>query len=137
MRRTIRRFIEGALPILGSSTVFLAILFLLDPVLQIVAAAIGVLMIQAGIWNLTQPILPSERQYQALRREVDHFIMLVRRLNAAAIGVKEVEGNETRIAFEAAQQRMQESFDRMAILAGKTDEEVAALNLPLIEAPAD
>ena len=137
MRRTIRRFVEGALPIAGSSIIFLAILFLLDPVLQVVAAAIGVLMIQAGIWKLTQPILPSERQYQALRREVDHFIMLVRRLNAAALGVKEVDDESTRSAFEAAQQRMRESFDRMALLAGKTDEEAAALNLQAIEVLPD
>lgn len=137
MRRTIRRFVEGALPIAGSSIIFLGIIFLLDPVLQVVAAAVGVLMIQAGIWKLTQPILPSERQFQSLRREVDHFIMLVRRLNAAALGVKEVDTDATRAAFDAARQQMRLSFDRMAVLAGKTDEEVAGLNLSTVDIPAD
>ena len=137
MRRTIRRFIEGALPIIGSSIIFLAILFVLDPVLQVAIAAVGVLMIQAGIWKLTQPILPSERQFQALRREVDHFIGLVRRLNAAALGVKELDNEATQTAFNAAQQRMRESFDRMALLAGKTDEEVADLNLAPIDIPTE
>lgn len=137
MRRTIRRFVEGALPIAGSSIIFLAILFVLDPVVQIVLAAVGVLMIQAGIWKLTQPILPSERKFQALRREVDHFIGLVRRLNAAALGVREVDNEATQAAFGAAQQRMRESFDRMALLAGKTDEEAAELNLTTIDIPAD
>jgi hypothetical protein len=60
---------------------------------------------------------------------VDHFILLVRRLNAAAIGVKEADTPSTRAVFAASQERMRESFERMAILAGKTDEEVAALNL--------
>src|SRR5688572_20047214 len=135
MRRTIRRFIEGALPIAGSTIVFLAILLILDPLIQVAVAAVGVMMIQAGIWKLTQPILPSERQFQALRREVDHFIGLVRRLNSAALGVKEVDNEATQAAFNAAQQRMRESFDRMAVLAGKTDEEVAGLNLTPIEVP--
>ena len=137
MRRTVRRFIEGALPIAGSTIIFLAILFLLDPVLQVAAAALGVLMIQAGIWKLTQPILPSERQYQALRKEVDYFIGLVRRLNASALGVKEADNETTRAAFESAQQSMRESFDRMALLAGKTDEEAAALNLTTLEVPVE
>ncbi|MGQ0815704.1 MAG: hypothetical protein ACT4O1_14810 [Gemmatimonadota bacterium] len=136
MRRKIRKIIEAGLPLLGSVVVFAGILLLLDPVLQVAAAAVGVLMIQAGIWRLTQPILPSERRYQALRQEVDYFIVLVRRLNAAALGIKEMDEPATRAAFEAAQQRMQQSFDRMALLAGKTDEEVAALNLANVEVDA-
>jgi hypothetical protein len=137
MRRTVRRFIEGALPIAGSSIIFLAILFLYDPVVQIAVAAVGVLMIQAGIWKLTQPILPSERQYQALRREVDYFIGLVRRLNAAALGVKESDNQSTRYAFDEAQQLMRESYDRMTQLAGKTDEEAAELKLTTSQVPAE
>lgn len=137
MQRFIRKVVDAGLPVIGSLIVFLAILFLLDPMLQVAVAALGVLMIQAGIWKLTQPILPSERRYQALRKEVDYFILLVRRLNAAAIGMKEVDDDSTRTAFDAAQQRMRESFERMALLAGKTDEEAAALRLTPVQLPAD
>ena len=130
MRRKIRKIVEIGLPILGTAIVFGAILLIWDNMtLQIAVAAIGVLMIQAGIWKLTRPLLPSERRYQALRKEVDYFIILVRRLNAAALGVKQADNEATRAAFSAAQQRMLESFDRMAVLAGKTDEEVEALQL--------
>lgn len=137
MRRAIRRSVEWGLPLAGSVFVFAAIIFFLDPMIQVVIAAAGILMIQAGMWRLTQPVLPSERKYQALRREVDHFILLVRRLNAAALGIREIDSPETRSVFEAAQERMRESFDRMAVLAGKTDEEVTALNLDNVSTRAD
>jgi uncharacterized membrane protein YccC len=136
MRRTIRNAAQIGMPIVGTAIVFGAILLMIDPMKQIAVAAVGVLLIQAGIWKLAHPILPSERKFQALRREVDHFIRLVRRLNAAALGVKEVDTDATRAAFEAEQRRMHESFERMAVLAGKTDEEVAALNLANAEVAA-
>lgn len=130
MRRLVRKTVNAGLPILGTVVVFGAVLLIWDNMLlQIGVVAIGILMIQAGIWKLTHPLLPSERRYQSLRREVDHFIMLVRRLNAAALGVKEADNAATRSAFDAAQEKMRESFDRMALLAGKTDEEVQALHI--------
>src|SRR5437868_7223864 len=100
MRRAVRKTVEVGLPILGTVIVFGAILLIWDNMtLQIGVVALGVLMIQAGIWKLTHPMLPSERRYQSLRREVDYFIMLVRRLNAAALGVKETDNSATRAAF--------------------------------------
>lgn len=135
MRRRIRKLVEIGLPILGTVIVFGSILLIWDNMtLQIAIAAVGVLMIQAGIWKLTHPLLPSERRFQALRKEVDYFIILVRRLNAAALGVKELDNEATQSAFSAAQQRMRESFERMALLAGKTDEEVEALQLSNVPA---
>ncbi|HEV8695214.1 MAG TPA: hypothetical protein VGQ93_13680, partial [Lysobacter sp.] len=85
MRRIVRRLIETLLPILGTIKIFVAVLFLHRPALQIPAVAIGLLLIHARMWNLAQPVLPSERKFQALRHEVDHFIILVRRLNGAAL----------------------------------------------------
>jgi len=35
-------------------------------------------MIEAGVWKLTSPFLPSERRYGELREEVDGFIGRVR-----------------------------------------------------------
>jgi hypothetical protein len=60
--------------------------------------------------------------------------MLVRRLNAAALGLKEIDTSATRAVFEAERQRMRESFDRMSMLAGRTDEELASVSLT--ETPA-
>ena len=44
----------------------------------------GVLLIQAGVSNLTHALLPNARDYTELRSEVDGFILLVRSLNEAA-----------------------------------------------------
>ena len=129
MSRKIRKYLDLVLPLVGSFLVFTAVLTITAPVTRVLVAALGLLLIQSGVMKLTQAIIPNERKYVALRREVDYFILLVRRLNAAALGLKQVDNADTRAAFEAIQQRMRESFDRMSQLAGKTDEEAAALNL--------
>jgi hypothetical protein len=129
MSRKLRKYLDLGLPLVGSFLVFTAVLTVTAPVTKVLVAALGLLLIQSGVMKLTQAIIPNERKYVALRREVDYFILLVRRLNAAALGLKQIDSVETRAAFDAIQQRMRESFDRMSQLAGKTDEEAAALNL--------
>ena len=131
MKRTTRKYLELAFPLVGSFLIFTAILTVRGALLQILIAVLGLLLFESGILKLTQAFLPNERQYQALRREVDYFIVLVRRLNAAALGLKEVDNEATRTAFAAIQQRMRESYDRMGQLAGKTDAEVESLNLAI------
>jgi hypothetical protein len=32
------------------------------------------ILIEVGVWHLAQRLLPSERQYHALRAEVDRFL---------------------------------------------------------------
>lgn len=124
MKRRLRQSVNAAVPIVGTALVFGSILLFFDPIQQVIGAAVGVLMIQAGIWKLTHPLLPSERKYTALRSEVDQFIRLVRRMNAAALGVKEIDTPETRAAFDAELEGMRRSLDRMALLAGRTEPEV-------------
>src|SRR5688500_4227053 len=133
MNRQMRKYLDLGLPLIGSFLVFTAVLTVTAPVTQVLVAALGLLLIQSGVMKLTQAFVPNERKYIALRREVDYFILLVRRLNAAALGVKEVDNADTRAAFAAIQQRMRESEDRMAQLAGKTDDEAAALNIRVAE----
>jgi hypothetical protein len=129
MTRKTRKYLELALPLIGSFLVFTAILTVRGQIMQILVAILGILLIESGILKLSQAFLPNERTYKALRSEVDYFIVLVRRLNAAALGLKEVDNEATRTAYAAIQQRMRESQDRITQLAGKTDAEVEALNL--------
>ena len=51
---------------------------------QVAIVILGLLLLEAGVWKLAHHVLPSERQYHALRDETDGFITLVRQLNAAA-----------------------------------------------------
>ena len=61
----------------------------------------------------------------ALRAEVDRFLQLVRRLNAAALARKAHDTPETHQAFAHVYQEMQQAVAQMAMLAGKTDAELA------------
>jgi hypothetical protein len=84
---SIRRSVDKALPVLGIIVVLGAVLFLWcgNLYIQLAVVMIGIFLIEAGIWQLAHPLLPSVRKYRALRKEVDDFIQLVRRLNAAAL----------------------------------------------------
>lgn len=86
--------------------------------LQLVFVLVGVLMIEAGVWGLTQPFLPNERKYNELRDATDEFIDLVRELNTAALRDREAHGESSEEA-EAVLSRMHQAVDAMADLAGK------------------
>ena len=120
--RTIRKAVELGMPIVGMITVFAAVLLIPPPNLQVqlVTVLIGVLLIEAGVWGLTNPFLPNERQFLSLREEVDDFIDLVRLLNKAAVDrrihTENAEGaNGT---FEEALADLHSSVRRMGQLAG-------------------
>ena len=118
--RTFRRAIELGLPILGMAVVFGGVLFVPPTSLQIqvLVILVGVLILEAGVWGLTSQILPNERHYIALRDEGDHFINLIRNLNAAALARKAgLEGSDEH--FEEALAAMHASVERMAGLAGE------------------
>ncbi len=123
--RTIRKAVELGTPILGMLTVFGAVL-LIPPAnlqIQLVTVLVGVLLIEAGVWGLTTPFLPNERQFLSLREEVDDFIDLVRQLNNAAID-RRLNREGTEEAFEAALANLHTSVRRMGQLAGVETGEV-------------
>ena len=119
--RSIRKFLSGAVPVIGMLVVFGAILFI-DPErmpLQIIAVIVGVILIQAGVWKVSNPFLPSERRYTALRQEVGRFLDEVRELNEAAAQSRADGGPEARARFERALAALHRSVDRMGEVAGK------------------
>ncbi len=119
--RKIRRLIELGLPIIGMVVVFGAILLPtinLDLQLQVVIALVGILMIEAGVWKLTSPFLPSERKYIALRGEVDRFIDLVRQLNSAVMKSGSESGESSSAVLETLDS-MHASVEKMGSLAGR------------------
>jgi len=84
---------------------------------QLGLMVIGVLLLEAGVWDLAPKILPDERCYLGLRKELDHMIELTRALNGAAIAAGETRANDE--TFRDALARMHTSVDRMAELAGQ------------------
>ena len=120
MKRKIRQGIEIALPILGMGIIFASVLFGPNSLqLQVLFVLIGVLILEAGVWGLTGGILPNERRYVALREEGDHFLALIRVLNAAAVARD--EGQEDDARFRETRAQMHTSVERMAELAGQDD----------------
>ncbi len=123
--RNLRKLVGMALPILGMVLVFAAILvpaLSLNLQLQIGVALVGILVIEAGVWRLTEKILPNERRFLALRAEVDGFIGLVRELNRAAMRLKKDDGPEARESFREAMAALHASVDRMGGVAGRENE---------------
>lgn len=119
--RSIRQFLAGAVPIIGMAIVFGAILFI-GPErqqLQIIAVIVGVVLIQAGVWKVTNPFLPSERRYTALRQEVGRFLDHVRELNDAAAENRSGGSSEDRARYERALAALHRSVDRMGEVAGQ------------------
>ena len=121
-RRQLDPYVSG----LGILVILGAALFGQELRTQIVVTTCGMLLMEVGVWRLAQRLLPSERQYPALRTEVDRFLQLVRHLNAAALARKAHDAPETHQAFAQVYQEMQQAVARMAMLAGKTEAELAA-----------
>jgi hypothetical protein len=117
--RKLRKAVDVGLPIVGVIVVLSAVLLFYDMYTQIALVVIGVLLIEAGIWKLASPLLPSQRRHQALRAEVDTFVGLVRDLNTAALEREGARGPEAEAEFAAVRERMHASVERMAEYAGK------------------
>lgn len=123
--RAIRRTIEVGLPIIGVALVLAAVLlFARSLFVQLAIVVVGLLLIETGIWNLASPVLPSERRYLALRREVDGFILLVRRLNRATLENATDATPQNRARLLRVRDEMLESVSRMEQVAGRTEEEL-------------
>jgi hypothetical protein len=121
--RRIRRSFHISLMLAGTLVVFYAVTEVADVYERMLYAALGLVLVQAGIWRITQSIFPNERAFKPLRREADYFITLVRRLNRAALRLERgVEGAAEDL--DQVQSEMHHSVDRMRRLAAVTDEDL-------------
>lgn len=123
MVRKLRRVLHLIVPAVGMALVIGAVLFGESLAIQLFLVVAGLLLTEAGLWRLADPILPDERKYVALRAEADHFITLVRQLNAAAVSLDEGDTTGSRFAIDELQTEMHRSIDRMVSFAGKTQDE--------------
>ncbi len=121
MKRKIRRVLEIALPVAGMGIIFFAVLFGPESLqLQVLMVLLGILTLEAGVWGLASRFLPDERRYIGLREEVNHFIVLVPELNAAAVGRQEEDGGaEDEKLYRDVLEQMHNSVKRMGELAGQ------------------
>jgi hypothetical protein len=121
--RRIRSVFHLALTAAGTMIVLYAVAFVdstWDRVLLVIG---GLVVMEAGIWRITQSLFPNERAFTPLRRETDYFIVLVRRLNRAAIAARRGSGAAAADLPELHRE-MHHSVDRMLRLAGRTEEDL-------------
>ena len=102
--RTLRMVMDTVLPFLGVVLILSTVLWVRELHLQIAIVALGIMLIEVGVWKLASFVLPSERKYVALRAEVDQFITLVRQLNTAALAWHERGTPDQLAEFEAVQE---------------------------------
>ncbi|MGH7461123.1 MAG: hypothetical protein ACREMA_08850 [Longimicrobiales bacterium] len=125
-----RRTIETGLPIVGTVLVFAAVVLIKSLGVQIALVLLGLIIIDAGIWKLTQPLLPNQRQHYGLRMEVDNFLVLVRRLNEIATSQNEHDSPAAHAAFRDVVMALHDSVGRIERQAGKTDADLKPTEVP-------
>lgn len=111
-RRKFNRYVALATAIVGVAIVLSSFLFLQDLLWWYVTVALGLIVALTGFVYGVYPFLTSERQYPALREEVDRFIGLVRRMNTAAVSRSNPD-------LENVKAEMVAAVERMVDLAGK------------------
>jgi hypothetical protein len=122
--RTIRRLSQIFLTTAGTGTVIYAVLRVEPLRDRLLLAALGLVIMELGIWQITSVFFPNEREFKPLREETDYFLKLVRRLNASTLRLhKGAEGIQPEI--DRLKDEMIHSVDRMCRLAGQTEEELA------------
>ena len=121
--RKIRASFHFALTVAGATVIAYAVIGLEGTYERLLLAALGIVLLEAGIWQITQSLFPNERAYKPLRKETDYFVTLVRRLNKNALAAQ--RGSASALHdLQQVHEEMHHSVDRMMRLAGLTEEDL-------------
>jgi hypothetical protein len=119
--RSVRRLSQLALTLFGTLIALYAVLKMDAIYERVLVAALGLLIMQLGVWQITSSLMPNQREFLPLRKETDYFLTLVRLLNRAVMAAE--QGSEFgQQEVERLQLEMHHSVDRMRKLAGRTEE---------------
>jgi hypothetical protein len=121
--RTIRRFSQVLLTTLGATIVVYAVMQVEALRERMLYAALGLFIMEVGIFQVASFLFPNEREYKPLRKETDYFLQLVRRMNRAAVAADRGSSNATE-EIDRVQEEMHHSIERMRRLAGQSEESV-------------
>lgn len=124
-RDRLARVVDSGLPVVGVSIVLGAVMLGGGGWGPLWMAVAGLLMVEAGVWRLGSRVVRG-RRYLPLRREVERFIELAPQLHRASAAVAENPSPSAQEALDATLAAMRRSLDRMADVAAKTDEDLAA-----------
>ena len=117
-----RHAFRTALPLLGAMLIVATVFLPRRSVpLELALVLVGLGLIQTRMWKRANVLLPNERRYVALRRELDDFIQLVRRLNRVTLELTTDASPQNRARVLDVRDRMLESVKRMETVAGRDD----------------
>lgn len=133
--RRIRGSFHLALTVSGTLLIVYAVMSVEGMYDRMLVVGLGLVLIEAGIWRITQSLFPNERNFRPLRKETDYFIVLVRRLNRAAVNAQRGSSSAMHDLTQVHEE-MHHSVDRMLRLAGLTDEDLGFRYSPKKELPA-
>lgn len=121
--RSIRRFSQVLLTTLGGTIVLYAVMQVEPLRERLLYTALGLIIMEIGIWQVASFLFPNEREFKPLRKETDYFLKLVRRMNRAAVAAERGSPNAIE-EMDRVQEEMQHSIERMRRLAGHSEETV-------------
>lgn len=107
-----RDVMEKTMAVVGVVVVLVPTITLADTAWQIGAVVVGLVLIEAGVWNVARHLGPEDRKFGALRQEVEGFLDEVRELNLHAI-------DENAEGIEELRGRLHRRVDAMAEVAGE------------------
>lgn len=107
-----RDVLEKTMAVLGVIVVLVPVITLAQATWQIAVVVLGLVMIEAGVWNVARHLAPEDRKFGTLRKEVDRFLDDVRELNLHAIA-------DDREGIEDVRGRLHKRVDVLAEVAGE------------------
>src|SRR5687768_11999990 len=130
--RAVRRFTQIMLSLIGAAVVGFAVYRMQSPYERTLIAALGLIVMELGIWQVTRAFFPNEREFKPLRHETDFFLKLVRRMNRAAL-LAEGGSAAALEELDRLEDEMHHSIARMRRLAGRTAEQLGLEALPSVQ----
>jgi hypothetical protein len=122
--RPLRIILDRSLRIFGMGLIVGAILLVHSIYSQLAVVLVGLMCIELGVWQLAHHLLPNDRRFHALRRELDAFVECSRQLNQAALAIQINDTPEQRAAFDDLRRALHQSVDVIAAVAGKRQEDL-------------
>jgi hypothetical protein len=121
--RRIRRLTQVLFTLTGTAIVLYAVLAIESTYTRVLVVALGLILLEAGIWELTRSLFPNEREFRPLRKETDYFLTIVRRMNRASVRAR-AQAAGAADEVERLRLELHHSVDRMHRLAGLSDDDL-------------
>jgi len=121
--QSIRQILKVALSLVGMLVAFFGVVYFQEDIQRLLAVLVGMLLVEAAVWNLANPLLPKNRRYLELRAEVEGFIGHVPALNSVALDARSSDAPADWERYRSVLEEMHASVERMGAVAGKKEGE--------------